>query len=344
MKLRLLVNALAVGFAMTAAAAIACPNEKTASAGEKKGGCDKPCGAKTVVTVADKVDDGRSAAADPVKKDEGGKPCHGATATTASDKAPCHGASATTASGKAPCGGGATATTASDKAPCGGAATAGKAPCSKPCHGEAKSASAEGDSDCPIGKKVKAVLASMPSMKYRVGEEVTPCSKTAAAMAEKAGKPMQYVVGDETFGEEAPATAKLASLLETELEAAQAVQFVAGGKCMRCPMTAKSVAEETKTTVTYRVGGVDFDKKEDAEKVAKLVSDAVAEVSMKYKVGDKTFCCDKMAGAAAKENGAKMTFVVGDQETCCPTTAKLRLTEAKLRKVVETAVATSLSL
>ena len=322
MKLRLLVSTLVMGFAMAAATATACPNEKTALADKSKAGCDKPCCAKTAVTVSDKAEVGPSVAVGEVKKGDCNKPCGGATAVTVSDKAPC----------SKPCGG--------EKA----ATVSDKAPCAKPCHGQSATAAGSDDQSSPIAQKAKAVLASMPAMKYRVGDEVTPCSKTAAAMAEKAGKPMQYIVGDETFGEEGPATAKLAAVLEGELEAVQTVQYVAGGKCMRCPMTAKSVASETNTKVAYRVGGVDFEKKEDAEKVAKLVSDAVAEVGMKYKVGDKTFCCDKMAGAAVKESGAKMTFVVGDEETCCPTTAKLLLTEKKLRKVVETAVAKSMSL
>ena len=40
------------------------------------------------------------------------------------------------------------------------------------CNKKGKTVSAK-DGGCPIAAKVKAVLASMPSMKYRVGEDVT---------------------------------------------------------------------------------------------------------------------------------------------------------------------------
>ena len=61
-------------------------------------------------------------------------------------------------------------------------------------------------------------------------------------------------------------------------------------------------------------------------------------MTMSYKVDGKTYGCDKMAGQKCKKTGKKMTYVVGDEETCCEKTARLMVTEAKIRKIVETAV------
>ena len=215
-----------------------------------------------------------------------------------------------------------------------------KGGCNKPCN--KKSASADGG--CPIGKKVAAVLESLPKMKYRVGDEVTGCSKSAAAMAEKADKPVEYVVSDEVVADEGEATVKLTALLEKEMEDLQAVQYVVSGKCMRCPQSAKSIAEKTKSSVAYRVGGVDFAKKEDAEKALEAIREAVTEVTMAYKVDGKTYKCNKQAGEKCKKSGKKLTYVVGGEETCCKTTAQLKLTEARVRTIVQTAVSTSFSL
>ena len=178
------------------------------------------------------------------------------------------------------------------------------------------------EKDCPIAKKVETILASLPSMKYRIGSDTTCCSHAAGAMAKAAGKPIQYVVGENTFDKEGDAMVKLTSLLEEEVESLKTVQFATGGKCYRCPMTAKDMAKKSKDKVVYRVGGVDFDNKETAEKVVKLASENVSAVSLKYKVGEKSFCCDKMAGAEVKQSGKKMLFVVDGKETECATAAK----------------------
>ncbi len=304
---------VAVGFGLFVSAGVfACPDdekhgvkkESTPPAAEvAKGGCSKPCAhGAGAATATTEPKDGRSESTE-VKSD---KPCHEKNAALASDKA----------EGKGCCG--------------------GNKKCGPGC---AKSALSEGG--CPINKKVQTVLASLPAMKYRVGELVTDCPKDAAAKSDATGKTIEFVVGDSAFKEKGEAAARLASLLDAELGNMQTVQYVAGGKCMKCPMSAKSVAAETKTEVAYRVGGVDFTKQEDAEKALAAIAKVVADVHMEYKVGDKTYNCDKTAGDKAKENGGKITYVVAGEETCCPTTAKLKLAEAKVRRIVEAAVQAS---
>ena len=217
-----------------------------------------------------------------------------------------------------------------------------KGGCSRPCSG--KAATAASSEGCPVAKKIEALLASMPAMKYRVNGEVTGCSKSAESMAKKADKPIEFLVGEDVLTDRGEATARLTALLDKEAETLQSLQFVAGGKCHRCPMTAKSVAVSTKTALAYRVGGVDFKKKEDAEKALASVRDALASVRMEYKVDGKTYGCSKSAGAKCKEAGKKMRYVIGEDETGFQTTAKLKLAERKVRKIVETAVSASFSL
>ncbi len=314
-KLFVCLTALALGFGVsTATACPGCP-EKTAKKDDKaklvKQQANTPChGAKT---VAAKVEDGRSELVKNVRKGGCNKPCGKSEAKTVS-------------AGTSPCG-----------KKCDGN-------CTKDCCKKGAKTVADKGYDCPISKRVKTVLASMPAMEYRVGDEVIGCSKSAEGMAKKSGKSLEFVIGKESFKDKGNAIVHLTKLLESEASNMQAIQFSAGGKCGRCPMTAKSVAKSTGTKVQYRVGGVDFDSKADAEKVVKLVSDAVREVAISYKVDGKTYHCNKTAGSKCKKTGKAMTYVIGDQETGCETSAKLMQTEMKVRKIVETAVAASFSL
>jgi len=186
---------------------------------------------------------------------------------------------------------------------------------------------------------VEVVLASMPSMKYRVGTADMCCSKTAEETAAKTGSTIQYVVADKAFESKIEANVALAALLEAEVDKFQTVQFSVGGKCSRCPIEAKELAKQANTQIAYRVGGFDYPEQTKAEMVSKLVVNALGEVKMSYKVGDASFCCDKMAGAKAKETGKAMTFVVGKDETCCQATARLMLAQAKLHIIIATAAA-----
>jgi hypothetical protein len=187
---------------------------------------------------------------------------------------------------------------------------------------------------------VDAVLAALPSMQYRVGTETTSCVMSAEQMAIKHDKPVQYVVGEKAFENKMEATVALAALLESEIANLTSVQYSVNGKATRCPHEAKEVSTQNGAAVTYRVGGQECPDKAKAEQAAKLASEAVATVKLSYKVGDESFCCDKMAGTKARESGKKLTYVVGTEETCCEQSAKLLLAQAKIRAIVETTLAT----
>ena len=262
------------------------------------------------------------------------------------------------------CGGGGAATVADAKSSCCGSCPSGCCgsvakscgdscgkSCDKPCdHKSATLTSGKaGKSDCSGWKttanepSIEAVLASFPSMKYRVGDHFTGCSRTAESAAKKTGEPIHYLVGDSAFENPGQAKTKLAALLNQEIDSLKTVQYVASGNSYHCPKTANKVAGENGRKVAYRVGGFDFDSHDKADSVAKLVSDRLAEVKMTYKVGDQSFCCDQAAGMTAKKTGASLHYVVEGEETPCDKTAKLMLAEAMVRAAVLTAAAASSS-
>lgn len=215
-------------------------------------------------------------------------------------------------------------------APCGAKLTSEKAPCSKSA---ATTVAYAADS------KIEAILAALPSIKYQVGDDVTCCPHAAAAMAKTAGKPIQYLIGDTVLKSEGEAKVQLTTLLDKELSALTSLRYTVGGDCVGCPVTAKSMAKKANKTIAYRVGGFDFADKAKAETVAKLVATAADDVKMTYDVSGKSFGCDKMAGSRSKETGKPMTFVIGDEKTPCGTSAKLMLTQAKIRAIVAAAAA-----
>ncbi len=132
---------------------------------------------------------------------------------------------------------------------CKKAMAAGQKPsgCNKPCGAKAggtgTTASESGDAAHPVIQKVEAVLASLPSMKYLVGSEKTGCPQSAAAIAEKTGQPVKYLVGQEVVADKTEATVKLTALLEQEAAALRAMQFSAGGVYTHHPLEAKSLAD-----------------------------------------------------------------------------------------------------
>ena len=104
-------------------------------------------------------------------------------------------------------------------------------------------------------------------------------------------------------------------------------------------LSQQALAKKAKTQVAYVVGGTEFADQTKAAKAVKLVSDAIADMMITYKVGDSSFRCGKSASAKAGEVGKTMRFMVGSEETCCEVSARLMLAKAKVRAAVEAAAA-----
>lgn len=206
----------------------------------------------------------------------------------------------------------------------------GSGGCSKPC-GSQSSVTAS------AGEAVQAVLASMPKVRYRVGEQTMCCPNGAAIAAKTENKPVEYIVGDEVFKTQAEADARLAALYEKEIESMVSVQYSVAGQSTQCPNSAKQMAESAHAAIAYKVGGVEFQDKAKAEAAVKLVADAASSIKMSYKVNGKSFCCDKMAGMAAKSDNQPIVFVIGTDEIQDEAAAKVIYAQARIRAIVEAA-------
>jgi len=174
-------------------------------------------------------------------------------------------------------------------------------------------------------------------MTYKVGSFATQCKYSARAKAEETKTAVQYVVVDQAFADYDKAATFLTGQLESRAAEMRTVRFVAGKKCVGCPKMAAALDKSTGTTVKYRVGGFDFDTREEAARAAKKLDSALASVSMKYEVdGKEVGCC-----ASAKKAGKKITYVVGDEKTDCETQAKLMLAEHMIKTIVDTVASAS---
>ncbi|MCC7292528.1 MAG: hypothetical protein IT449_10760 [Phycisphaerales bacterium] len=217
--------------------------------------------------------------------------------------------------------------------------TAGQDAKSGCCAGMA-SAKAEG---CPKTAMCDKTLASMPKMMYRVGEKELCCPNGAGEEAKTSGKPIQYVVAGEVFAAEGDAKVKLVSAVETYNTDLLTMQFSAGSECFKCPVTAEEAAKKAGAAMKYRTAGMDFDSKEKAVQALEAAKKAAGEVKLAAFVGDKEFGCCVEAGKVAKETGKEVTYVVGDQKTCCEITGKLNFAMAKAKAIVSAAAELALA-
>ena len=158
--------------------------------------------------------------------------------------------------------------------------------------------------------------ASLPKMSYKVGDEVTCCSESAAAMAKKDDKPIHYVVGKKTFEDKQKAFVSLVEQTEAAVDA-----FITPAKC-----------EKSGTTT---IAGKKCGCPVDAGQKTALVKAAVDKVKMTYVVGKEKCACPSQAAAMAKKSGEKKAYVVAGKETCCEMTARLNLARAKFDAAVK---------
>ncbi len=140
-----------------------------------------------------------------------------------------------------------------------------------------KTVATAGSSCCKatLAKKVDAVMKDMPTMTYKVGDYTTCCPDAARAKASSADGKMQFVVADKAFDSETEATLALADLLESEAKSMTEVRFAVGKECYGCPMTAKKMAKDSGAKMTYRLAGMNFDSREQADRAAKMIADAL---------------------------------------------------------------------
>ena len=75
-------------------------------------------------------------------------------------------------------------------------------------HAKCDSGSCESDCACPIGK----AMAALPKMTYKVGDQETCCSASAAALAKEHESHIHYVVAKKEFDSKDEAMVELAAV------------------------------------------------------------------------------------------------------------------------------------
>ncbi len=200
-----------------------------------------------------------------------------------------------------------------DKASCGG-----KVPCSPT--GEC----------CPANE----AFAAMPTIKYRVGTETVDCPTKAGELAKGDKGAIKFVVADKEYANETEAKKSYATVLDSYLVDITTMKYAVGKECVACPMTAESMAKKDGQPVKYRLATFEFADKAKAEKAAGTAKEAAEKVAMKWAVGDKSFCCDKMAGEAAQKEGKQVEYYVGEKKLQCPVEASVELELAKIDAAV----------
>lgn len=252
------------------------------------------------------------------------------------------------------CGGAQTTGTTQDGKPgCGAGQTTGGGCCASKTAGQTAGQDAKGGGcsgmasakadGCPKSAMCDKTLASMPKLMYRVGEKELCCPTGAGEEAKTSGKPIQYVVAGEVVASEGEAKVKLTSAVETFNTDLLTMQFSAGSECFKCPVTAEEAAKKAGAVMKYRTAGMDFDSKEKAMQALEAAKKAAGEVKLAAFVGDKEFSCCVEAGQVAKQTGKEVTYVVGDQKTCCEITGKLNFAQAKAKAIVSAAAELALA-
>jgi len=169
---------------------------------------------------------------------------------------------------------------------------------------------------CPL----EAAMQKLPTLAFDVGGEVTQCDKHAAQLAEQNDSAVTFVV-QQLYGSKAEAQAALISTSENLL-------------------TSFTTAKSCKVSGTTSIAGKNLECAQSAAKLATAVEEALQMVQVSFKVGDEQCNCPNQAKQLATDSGEKVTYVVNDQETCCPINNKLNLVRAKYRAALQTVSAT----
>lgn len=199
------------------------------------------------------------------------------------------------------------------------------------CKSKATAAScADKSACCKTTMETAAGKITIPAMAYKVGDETVACPGKAGELAKDDKAKIKYVVAGKEYATQTEAADAYAAALDGFLNEMTTVRYSVGDKTMDCPMSAAGAAKEANAQVRYQMASFVFNDKEKAEKAATEAKVAAEKVSMKWKVGDKDFCCSSMAGQAAKKSDQKVKYIVGEQTLECSQEASVALAKARI--------------
>jgi hypothetical protein len=195
-----------------------------------------------------------------------------------------------------------------------------KTQCVEQCETACESKQGDCEGQCPVS----VALQQLPKMTYAVGSEKTGCSEQAKQLSEQHNAPVHYVVADKEYQCGQSAMAALVDQTERFVN-----EFVS---VRRCPASGTTFACGKSTSCSAQ-----------AEQWTSTIGQAVDKVKMCYVVDGQQTSCSASAEAQAQEKDAPVEYVVGDQKTTCPLSARLELARAKYRSAVQAMVASSTS-
>lgn len=214
-----------------------------------------------------------------------------------------------------------------------------KAACSKTCGSDKSKAGCSGEAvaakdakdGCGSACTMKGVdvEAAMPVITYKVGDETTTCACSAKAMAEKAHKDIVFVVAGKDYSDKPAAMAAYGDALDGYLKDLTTVKYAVGDSVGCCSKSADEMAKKSGKQVVYRLASFSFEKSCDAEKAAKLASEAAEKVHMEMVVDGKTYECPMEAKTASASCHKGITYKVGETTTECDKTAHVELAKAR---------------
>jgi hypothetical protein len=208
-------------------------------------------------------------------------------------------------------------------------ATCQKSDGSKSCATKTESCANRSGDACPT-------LAGMPTMKFKVGDTVTPCCEKASELAGKDESKIQFVVADKSYATKSEALKAFAEQLDAYYADVTTVKYAVGDKTVACPMSAQELARGEGAKVRYQLASYAFSEKTAAEKAAEQARESAGKVAMKMVVDGKEFCCEKMGREAAGRDTVKtVEYVVGETRTTDESAARVELIKARIFAAVQ---------
>ncbi len=187
-------------------------------------------------------------------------------------------------------------------------------------------------SGCPAA--LTKLVKELPRLTYHVGDFTTRCRVQATKKSQETGSPIVYAVGEETFGTEDAAIARVVEQLESTAARLASVRYVAGENCYASFGEAARAANGA--ALKYSVAGYTFETQEEADKAAQVVSDALvalAEGKATGQAGCSASCTAKKAdGNCASTCGKAQTASAEGKAGCasdCAGRAKTASHEGK---------------
>ena len=131
----------------------------------------------------------------------------------------------------------------------------------------------------PFQANLDALIASLPTVKYRVGTYETRHLEFAVPLVKHTGQAMSYAVAQESFASKSPAEERLVTRLEHHVKELQTIQEVKlnDSPFVYTKVLRKSVAAPNET-VRYRVGGLEFPDQARAKRALQRIGEEISNL------------------------------------------------------------------